>query len=71
MKILRKLEKNYEILKKKVSEELRNSLGKFTLNLGKAVEFQNKFRERLKVKTFGSENLDQVEVTEINILKKF
>ncbi len=35
-KILRKLEKNYEITKKKISEGLRKFLGNLTLNLGKA-----------------------------------
>ncbi len=34
---------------------MRNILGNFILNLGKvdrkSIEFQNKFRERLKVKT--------------------
>ncbi len=48
-------------------------LGNFTLNLGKvckkSVEFQNIFRECLKVKTLELQNLDQVEITEINILK--
>ncbi len=35
------------------------------------MEFQNKFRERLKVKTLELSNLDRVDITEINILKKF
>ncbi len=41
--------------RKKFSEGLCKCLGNFTLNLEKVfrqtVEFQNKFRERLKVKT--------------------
>ncbi len=56
MKIFRKLEKNDEIPKKEISKELRKLLGDFTLNFwkvgAKSVEFQNKFGERLKVKTF-------------------
>ncbi len=56
MKILRKLEKNYEIPKKEISKELKKLLGNFTLNFWKvcrkSVEFQNKFGgERLNVKT--------------------
>ncbi len=54
MKILRKLEKNYEISKKEISKELKKLLGNFTLHFWKVgrkfVEFQNKFGERLKVK---------------------
>ncbi len=50
-------------------------LEKFPINLGKVcrkfVEFQNKFRERLKVKTSELWNLHQVEMNEINILKTF
>ncbi len=55
MKILKKLEKNYEIPKREISKELRNLLGNFTLNFWKvgrkSVEFQNKFRKRLNVTT--------------------
>ncbi len=54
MKILRKLEKNYEIPKKEISIDLRKLLGNFTLSFKvckKSVEFQNKFWERLNVKT--------------------
>ncbi len=55
MKILRKLEKNYEIPKEEIGKELRKLLGNFTLNFWKigrkSAEFQNKFGERLSVKT--------------------
>ncbi len=55
MKILRKLEKNYEIPKKEIGRELRKLLGNFTLNFSKlcrkSVEFQNKFWERSNVKS--------------------
>ncbi len=37
----------------------------------KSVEFQNKSGERLKVKTLELWSIDQTEITEINILKKF
>ncbi len=40
------------------------------MNLGKLWEFQNKFRERLKVKTLELLNPDQIEINKINILKK-
>ncbi len=49
-----KLEKNYEIPKKEISNTLRKLLGKFKLNFWKvsrkSVEFQKKFRDCLKVK---------------------
>ncbi len=55
MKILRKLEKNYKNPKKEISKKLRKLLGNFTFNFwkvcGKSVEFQNKFGERLNIKT--------------------
>ncbi len=55
MKILGKFEKNYKIPKKSISERFEKCLENFTLNLRKvcrkSVELQNKFRERLKVKT--------------------
>ncbi len=55
MKILRKLEENYEISKKEIGEELRKLLGNFTLKFWnvcrKSVEFPKKIGERLKVKT--------------------
>ncbi len=44
------------VFRKKIGEKLKNFLGNFTLNLGKvcrkSVKFENKFGERLKVKTF-------------------
>ncbi len=53
-KILRKLEKNYEIPKKEISKGLRKLLGNFILNFWKvcrkSARFQNKFGEHLKVK---------------------
>ncbi len=53
-KILENSRKNMKF-QKKIDEKLRKFLENFTLNLGKvctkSVEFQNKFRERLKVKT--------------------
>ncbi len=52
---------------------MKKFLGNFTLNLKKvrrkSVQFQNKFRERLKVKISELQYLDQIEITEINILK--
>ncbi len=55
MKILRKWEKNYEIPKKEISQGLRKLLGNFKLNFWKvcrkSTKFQNKFGERLNVKT--------------------
>ncbi len=54
---------------------MKKFLGNFTLNLGKvcrkSVEFQNKFPEPSKVKILELENLDQVKITVIDILKKF
>ncbi len=52
------LEKSRKIIKfrKKIGERLKKFVGSFTLNFGKvsrkSVEFQNWFRERLKVKNF-------------------
>ncbi len=47
--------RNARQIPKKISKRLRIFLENFTLNLGKvegkSEEFQNKFRERLKVKT--------------------
>ncbi len=55
MNILRKLKKNYEVPKKGIGKGLTKLLRKFTLNFWKlcrkSVEFQNKFGERLNVKT--------------------
>ncbi len=54
---------------------MRKYLEDSTLNLGKvcrkSLEFQNKFRKCLKVKTWELKNLDGVKVTYIDILKKF
>ncbi len=48
-------------LQKKINEWLRKFSENFTLNFGnvcrKSVEFQNKFRERLKVKILELSNL--------------
>ncbi len=58
-----------------MAKKVRKFVGNFTLNLGeiwrKCVEFQNKFRELLKIKSLELKDVDQVEITEINILKEF
>ncbi len=52
---LKKLEKNYEIPKKEICKELGKLLENLTLNFWKfcknSVKFENKFGERLRVKT--------------------